>query len=432
MSRRLRATLTALALAPVLAGAALASPATDLYEQTAAYLASLYYGYSAADPAGLADSFQPELAAACRTREPDCPAEAARPVLERLVDALGDRHSAFLTPEERGTFRRALAPAAPAATLGPRLGVTTARVPGSPDRRVLDVLPASPADAAGLRAGDRIVAVDGQPLPPADDQNNAFLTQAVASGRAVRVAVLRPDGDRPDAVRAELELTGRVLELREGVAVRREAGGVVRLRIAQWREGTAADVHAAVLEAARAGAPGIVVDLRGNTGGLSNECLLATAAFLPAPERVRESRASRARSIVRAGTVYDVDAAGNERPLLRLAAPATWAGPLAVLVDRNSASCSELFAADVQAARRGVVVGETTYGLGNTGSVLLNLADGSALQVTTQRSFRADGSPYPERVTPDVVVEDDPTRPSLLLTGRDLPLLRALAALAGR
>ena len=98
-----------------------------------------------------------------------------------------------------------------------------------------------------------------------------------------------------------------------------------------------------------------------------------------------------------------------------------------VLVNANSASAAEFAAHDLQRYAKATVIGEGTYGVGNTMTTPFTLEDGSGLLITLAKALHPDGTPYPERITPDQVMEDD--LEVINQTGIDAVLERAVGAL---
>ncbi|NJK45221.1 MAG: hypothetical protein HC933_13925 [Pleurocapsa sp. SU_196_0] len=149
---------------------------------------------------------------------------------------------------------------------------------------------------------------------------------------------------------------------------------------------------------------------------------------MPDISRIRESRRERYTDTFKDGRVfYRDEVTGKEIEYYKIANPAKWTGKLAVLVNRESASCAEYFASDVQFNKRGPVLGERSYGLGNTGTRAFQLINGGALAVTLLKSLRLDNTPYPERVNPDVFVRDN--FDNVVLKGKDDVMDRAVQEL---
>jgi carboxyl-terminal processing protease len=253
-----------------------------------------------------------------------------------------------------------------------------------------------------------------------------LLLAADASGQDVRLSVLRDERNL-----LELTVPSRKLVL-SSLPYMSVAGGVARIVIPEFvgPAKTAPKFHELVKRAIDRKVAAIVVDLRNDPGGVSTECLAGAGAFVGNFGRLRESRFGRFQDNYRDGGVYQVDEKGKETKVYQIETPQLWTGKLAVLVNENSASCSEYFASDVQYAKRGVVIGERTAGVGNTGTRLFNLINGGGLQITVVKSFHLDGSVYAAKVTPDVFIKDD--LEGFVFTGRDNLMERALQELGVR
>ena len=399
---------------------ALASPAQDLFDEGSFYIEFNYYGYSTTAPKDLTKKYQKDLDAACAAQVNTCPYSIAADLLEKYTADLKDGHTYYLTPTEfaqqTGSIRGGANPSP-----GPRIGVTTQRIPDSSDRRVINVLPASPAEKAGLQRGDRIVAVNGAPLPSTDDENATVISKLVAAGKPIKVSVKRNEKGVENALSLDLTLAGEVVDLANVATLRTVAPKVGLLRVPEWDGGVGEKVNQLVKAAQTQGLDALIVDLRDDPGGV--ECQEAASAFVGDITRERADRRGVTFDIVRGGKTYQRDSGGHEIQVGALNTVARWNGKLSVLVNSESGSCSELFAADVQFAKAGLVIGEPTYGVGNTGTELVPLIDGSGLGITSRRTLRPDGTPYPVRITPDIPIvtaSDD-----FLKTGFDRALERA-------
>ncbi|PZA06701.1 MULTISPECIES: S41 family peptidase [unclassified Meiothermus] len=414
-----RAALRAMALALALASVwAWASPAQELLNRAADLLAHNYAGPSTKDPTALAQKYLGKLNEACAPQGETCAVEVALPLLREMMSELGDPHSRLWLPEEYAGL--GLVPGDRQARRG--LGIRHTVVPELVGLIVLEVEDGSPAKAAGLRRGDRIVRVNGQELSGSADERRAVLAKAVADGGEIDLAVARA----PFGALISLRITPGILAtplpemywLEEGIAW---------LRIPNFRaERTAQEVHRLVREAQDKGAWGLVLDLRNNGGGSLFQVILTAGAFVEEPGRRYERRDLLADTVVyRGGTLLRRDG-GGERPLLSLPAPARWRGPMVVLVNKASASGAEFCALDLQSA--GIpVIGEETAGVGDTVTNFFLLRQGGpALQITTFIARRLDGGAYPSRVTPDKAVADDA---KALAEGHDVPLEAALGFL---
>ncbi len=255
---------------------------------------------------------------------------------------------------------------------------------------VVRVVPGSSADAAGLEAGQRIeragdIVLDGLP--------GAALVRAF-NGLPDRAALtlVGSDGSRRtvEVTRGELADTGL------GVCAAPDARGIARIGIGRFfaprpdadgRPATASTAQALAAAVAKVGsARAIVLDLRGCGGGNLQVAVDALACFLPA-EAVVAHQVSR-------------NPARN-RTLVVPQTGARFAGPLAVLLDRHSASAAEVFAAALQHHRRAVVVGERSAGKTSVQQLFL-LPSGDAMLLTVARLRRPDQSEPAGGIEPDI------------------------------
>ncbi|MET8949706.1 S41 family peptidase [Streptomyces sp. NPDC004393] len=327
----------------------------------------------AAIPAGHSDAVTE--AAERAMADGKSPMEAA----ERAVSRSGDRWSAVYSQGEYQEFQEALD--------GQYTGVgLSARRERDGRIEVTDVQPGSPAAAAGIRGGDRLRSVDGE------DVDGRPVTEVVS--------LLRGDSDGTDdaaagtRVRLGLERGTRTWseELRrarlstDSVTVRRLAGGVTLIRIASFTKGSGDLVRNAVDHAPAGG--GIVLDLRGNSGGLVTEAVTAASAFLDG------------------GLVATYDVHGDQRALHAEPGGDT-TRPLVALVDGGTMSAAELLTGALQDRGRAVVVGTRTFGKGSI-QMPSRLPDGSVAELTvghyrTPAGHKVDG----RGITPDLEAGDE-------------------------
>ncbi|WP_337869161.1 S41 family peptidase [Meiothermus sp.] len=415
-------------LALVLGSLSLASPAQDLFDQASFYVEFYYNGPATQNLKELTTRYQTELDRTCAPQKDTCSYDQAVPIIQRMIGELDDNHTYYLSPEALRGSRESRQGNAPSRTL--RIGVTHLPIPGSRDRLVVDVVEGGPADEAGLAYGDRIVAVNGRPLSEQSDDNQAaqFLVQAVQTGRPVVLTILRG----PQRQRLEITLTGREINLARFPSLRIRPDGVAVLKIpdfdAQGQVGRR--VHELVREAQQKNVRALILELRGNSGGLLNEMIYSAAAFLDEPfvALVDRYQTERTEFRIRDGRFSLTRNGQSENANLPIVA--RWRGPLVVLIDENTASGGEYLASAIQKAKLAPLVGVATLGIGNTTTRPLNLINGGALSISYNRAFFADGTPYPARATPDFVVEN--SLEQLANTGRDLPLEKALEALGIR
>ena len=384
------------------------SAAQRLFDQVNTLVLRQYGGLSTVDRTQLAREYQVKIDAACLPTGAECSRDTAYPVIEAEIDALNDEHSFFERPDEYKTF-------VAEATGGSRLqfGVRLAQLDGQ-SRVVTAVIPGSAAAEADLRRGDVLRTLNDQPY------TYDALKKAREDGTAIRLGVQR------GAAQLSVTITSRDSSTRDLPRLSR-VGKVDVIAIPTFLAGggVADRVHELVAQAIRDKASGIVVDLRGNGGGNLFECDEAASAFVSNFARLSRSEDGDSRTLVSMGSRLEDGQRSDS-----VAVPAFWTGPMSVVVDKNSASCSEFFAFEIQYARRGKIVGEATAGVGNTATQVFPLGTGgagmAALQLTVINYVKPDGTPYPIRVTPDVPGQDDIQK---LTQGEDVLLTAAIGAL---
>nr|WP_229783938.1 S41 family peptidase [Deinococcus sedimenti] len=388
------------------------SPAQDLFNRANQLIQNEYGGLSTVDRAALTREYQERLDNVCRPTPDTCAEAKAYPVLEAELTALGDEHSFFQTPEDYRDFRASV-------TGGNRLqfGVKLGALDGQ-NRVVTEVVPGSAAEEAGLRRGDVLLTIDGQPytyenLRAAREQGRTITLGSERLGTPLTLTITARESSTVDLPRLSF------------VPASAAEAAVIRIPTFLSGGGVAQRVHDLVGQAQARGATGVIVDLRGNTGGSLAECDSAVSAFVPSLTRLARSADGNARTVVSRGTrLEDGRIAGGVRN------PNLWTGPMAVLVDEGSASCSEFFAFEIQHARRGPVLGEQTAGVGNTATRVFPVGEG-ALQLTILNYAKPDGTPYPVSVTPDVVREQNEATTRELTRGVDSLLGAGVDALSG-
>jgi len=405
-------------LAAALAQAA--SPALTIFDEVALHLRLAYGGGAEVHPSRLLPAAREELAARCAGRA-DCPADVGIAAIEGVLAELGDAHTRLVAADDVAAMTREASEGDAPAIVG--LVVRAPR--GGSGLVVLDVVPGSAAARAGLARGDRIVALDGVPLPADAAERHATLADAVAGGR-VRASVLRA------------EAPPREVDLVPGPAPRARpptltwvGDGVGWLRIPSLvpAEAVATDVHRLVARVAAVGADALIVDLRDNLGGTYDAVVAAACAFHPRVARLFVGPMVGFGLRCDEGLLRVVDAFGRARAGETLPLVARWVGELVVLVNAHTRSCAESLAWDLQRHAQARVVGEATAGLADTAVQMLPLSNGMCLALSVARVYDLDGAPVPSRVTPDVVVVDDALR---LAEGHDAPLEAALELLVPR
>ncbi len=281
--------------------------------------------------------------------------------IEGLTEAVDDPgHTGFLTPEEREQRRQALS--------GSFVGVGI-QVDTRPDGvTVVGVFRGSPAEAAGLRRGDRITAVDGTTIE-ADAIDRVVELVRGEAGSDVTLTLERAGASEPlvtTVERAEIDLPAVSWAPVPGTSI-------AMLRLEQFSSGSAGQLKDALGEILSTEPGGIVLDLRGNPGGYINEAVAVASQFLDD------------------GVVHlSRDAAGGVTPTAVEPGGVAADVPVIVLVDEGSASSAEIVTGALQDAGRATVVGRRTFGTGTVVSEV-PLADGSALRIGVIEWLTPDG-----------------------------------------
>jgi carboxyl-terminal processing protease len=391
-----------------------AGPAREIFETAFGMIESTYFGYEKLDTAALYEKFNARLNDLCLSARP-CGFDVGVRVIDELTAAVGDGHTFRLTP-----LARKLSEADFEGKSLPNLGLKFAPLPDAPALVVTRALEGEAGWDAGVRRGDVVWALDGQPLERFGSASGAIIAiqSSEFESRAITLTVSQGGGTRRD-VTLQPRLRGPWLPTLE------ERDGVGLITVYQFRTGgrVANRLHDLVRQAQTAKLSAIILDLRHSAGGSAYEAMGAAGAFTePIQMRVRAKLGDYTLEY-QAG---EVRFAGRPRLERVVDHPARWGGPLVVLTDATARSAAEYAAFFVQRVGRARVIGEPTAGVLNTATSLMPLADGSEMAVTSARSFTPDGTPHPARIAPDVPVRDDL---SALASGRDAVLEAALRSL---
>lgn len=299
----------------------------------------------------------------------------SRGALRGMVEALGDPHAAYLSPEQRaqesadlkGEFQG----------IGARVAMRNGEI------TIVTPIPDTPAERAGLRPGDIIIEIDGE------SAKGLSLTQAVnkirgPQGEPVELRVFRKSLGEPlkmTIVRAEIKVTS--------VSLRMLVGRVAHLRITSFTENTDQELEDAINQLQRLGSRGIVLDLRNNPGGLLGTVVNVTSQFIDD------------------GLVlYEVDGNGKRDDWPVRPGGLAKDIPMVVLVNEGSASGSEVLAGALMDNDRAPVIGKSTFGKGSV-NTLRRLSDGSGIFFTIARWYTPEGNLIEgDGVEPDIVVDN--------------------------
>jgi carboxyl-terminal processing protease len=243
----------------------------------------------------------------------------------------------------------------------------------------------TPASRAGIRAGDRIVKIDG--LPTAGmSVVDAVRKMRGPRGTRATITIRRESGQEP----RDVSMVREIIQVQSIKTTEIEPGlGYVRIR--QFQERTAKDMEAGLEKLEQTGRfAGLILDLRNNPGGLLTAAVEVSEKFLGDGKLV----------VYTEGRVQS----NNLRFVTRARQPITRV-PIVVLVNQGSASASEIVAAALQDHGRGVVLGTRTFRKGSI-QTIIPLSGGSGLRLTTAMYFTPKGRPIQDQgVDPDVVVD---------------------------
>ena len=321
------------------------------------------------------------------------PEELTQGAIEGLIEALGDPYTAYLDPETyelvwsqfEGSFEG--------------IGAVVTMEDG--ELTVISPIRGTPAERQGIKAGDRILEINGEAT------SGMTLTEAVLKirgpkGTAVTLLILHRGETEP----VEIEITRAEIDI-DTVYLEMLPGNIAHIELIHFSLRTDQEVSSVLEDALRSGATAIILDLRGNPGGLLNTVINVAEEFLDG------------------GTIlYQADDDGNVIEEWKASSGGLAADlPLAVLVDGGSASGSEVLAGALQDHGRAPLIGTTTYGKGSV-QLIHELSDGSALYVTSARWLTPNGHLIEgQGLTPDFEV---PITEEDLAQGIDPQLERAI------
>jgi carboxyl-terminal processing protease len=235
---------------------------------------------------------------------------------------------------------------------------------------VIAPLENTPADRMGIQAGDRIIKIEGVSTKgiTADE---AVTKLRGKKGTVIHITIQREGIPEP----TEYAITRDVIEIRPVpyYGVTKNKIGYVRLNT--FSEASAYELKDAVNELLQKGIKGLILDLRGNPGGLLDQAIEVTSVFLDKDKLVVETKGK---------------ALSQNRKFFSSGKPLSTELPLVVLVDEGSASGSEIVAGAIQDWDRGVIVGDTTFGKGLVQSIM-QMGDGAALKLTTAKYYIPSG-----------------------------------------
>jgi carboxyl-terminal processing protease len=299
-----------------------------------------------------------------------------------MLSELGDPNSAYLTPERLERLGQSAANSYRG--VGLQVDIRDGWITVAQPR------PGSPAERAGLQSGDRLIEVDGRSMQgwTVGEARNALRGPL---GTSVTLVIERGQGNRIPVRLARADI--RVSAVARATLLE---GGVGYLAVTTFSDSTESELVSAVDSLRRAGATSVVLDLRGNPGGLLAQGVGVADLFLDAGKRIVTTRGR----IPEANTSYVDETA--ER----------WSGmPVVVLVNGNTASAAEIVAGALQDHDRALVMGQVTFGKGSAQAVY-PLDNGAAIMLTHARWFTPLGRSLEVAAPDEVALADaDTARP---------------------
>jgi carboxyl-terminal processing protease len=318
-----------------------------------------------------------------------------RAAIEGMLRSLGDKWSQFLPETENRSFENSVE--GQYSGIGVWLRSDESGLVG-----IAGVVPTSPAEFANLQEGDQIQSIDGQTT-----KNKSLATVAkLLSGKPNTTAILSVNRSTET-----LTFSVKRTELRSNpVQLKKLTNEIVLISISEFSRGTARAMRSA-LAASGSERAGVILDLRGNPGGLLVEATDVAGAFL------------------NGGSVVEFYKPGTSPEIFNATGDGDSITPLVVLVDRGTASAAEIVAAALQDRNRAVIVGERTFGKAAVQD-LTELSNGAEIELTigyylTPSGKRLDG----QGLDPDILVSVN--EPKIVAETRALQVLQGLVASAG-
>ena len=311
-----------------------------------------------------------------------------------MVKTLDDPHSIYLDPKMYELMR--------SHTEGSFGGVGI--VMGFKDNKitVISVMEGTPSEAAGIKTGDEIIAVDGTPTNEIEPEEVVLHIRGEI-GTDVTLKIRRAGEEDKDYVvrRATIQVhtvAGQMLP---------DTDGIGYIRIASFSEHTADEFKDAYRALEKDGVKGMIIDLRENPGGLVTSCVAIANMIVPKGPVVSVVQKDGTRE------EYKSDLSEEKYPLV-------------VLIDGNSASASEILAGALQDTGAATIVGQTSYGKGSV-QVILPLYDDDALKLTIAKYYTPSGRSIDGTgIEPDVRVEPQADG------AQDVQLLKAIDVMKGK
>lgn len=300
--------------------------------------------------------------------------ELLEAAIKGMTQSLNDPYTVFMNSDEYQSFTEQSE--GHFVGIGAQLGVKDDKV------TVVAPIEGSPAEKAGLKAGDVILKVDGKELEEVNVEKTVAMIKG-EQGKPVTLTVSREGSDYID-----ITIVRDVVKI---ISVKGELidNNIGYIQIASFDEDVAKDFKEKIVELKNQGMKGMILDLRGNPGGFLNEAVKVASEFIPKGKVI----------------TYTIDKYGNKQESKSIGGDAEGM-PLVILIDGGSASASEVVTGALRDYEAGTTIGTTSFGKGVV-QQLIEFKDGNGgLKVTTSKYYTPNGENiHKVGIKPDIEVE---------------------------
>lgn len=301
--------------------------------------------------------------------------------IRAMLTDLGDTgHTRFLTPQDVQAENQQLS----GSFAG--IGIYIQQDPKTKDISIVSTIDGAPAQKAGLKRGDIIIAVNGKNVVGMDESAMQPLIEG-QPGTLVTITIRRPSTGKI----MTFKITRATIQVPNVTMHYIAEDHIAHIQIVQFASGVSDQLKSAILQAKKDGATKIILDLRNNPGGYLQEAINTASEFMAS------------------GTVLiEQDSSGHQTKYNVTGQPVDTSIPMIVLVNGNTASAAEIVSGALQDNGRSLVMGTKTFG---TGTVLqeFDLSDGSAILLGTSEWLTPKGHFIrTDKITPNIVVPLDP------------------------
>jgi len=277
-----------------------------------------------------------------------------------MIDALGDPYSDFMDEEEAKSFHESISSSFEG--IGAEIQEQDGYI------MIVSPIKGSPAEKAGLKPNDKIIAVDGKSIQGMSSSEAVLLIRG-EKGTKVELTIQRPGMDEP----LKFVITRDTIPL-ETVYSEMLEDGIAKIQITSFSDHTTEELKQHIADLKKQGLKGIILDIRQNPGGLLPQAVSITSMFVPDGEvifQVEYKDGTKQRYISKQEEALDL--------------------PVVFLIDGGSASASEILAGAVKEKAGIPLIGEKTFGKGTVQSAE-DLDDGSNLKITTAKWLTPNGN----------------------------------------